>query len=120
VRPDPDVRALAGGGSLLELARGVFRMLDQQTTRSGGGRLPEWQATHPDPGNRIQATEQRLAALNENLDAKRVGRRVPGVTDGMVYGDPRRDSSGALFSCTRIWFQFQSDTEDSERRCGPA
>jgi len=101
--------ALADGYDVRQMVS-VFQMLDQQTTMSGGGRLPEWQATHPDPGNRIQATEQRLAALNENLDAKKVGRdEFLSVTDGMVYGENPRQGffRGALFLHPDLKFRFQ-------------
>lgn len=101
--------ALADGYDVRQMVS-VFQMLDQQTTMSGGSRLPEWQATHPNPGNRIQATEQRLAALNENLDAKKVGRNeFLSVTDGMVYGENPRQGffRGPLFLHPDLKFQFQ-------------
>ena len=88
----------------------VFRMLDQQSKMSGGGRLPEWQATHPDPGNRIKATEQRLAALQEDLSTKRVGQEAfLKVTDGMVYGENPRQGffRGPLFMHPDLRFLFR-------------
>ena len=43
----------------------VRKMVDMFTTlqrvsATAGQRIPEWQSTHPDPGNRIQATERRI------------------------------------------------------------
>ena len=40
----------------------MFQIL-QRVTASAGQRIPEWQSTHPDPGNRIQATQARLARV---------------------------------------------------------
>lgn len=101
--------ALAGGYDPRQMIP-VFRMLDQQSKMSGGGRLPEWQATHPDPGNRIKATEQRLAALQEDLSTKRVGQEAfLQVTDGMVYGENPRQGffRGALFMHPDLRFLFR-------------
>jgi predicted Zn-dependent protease len=85
-------------------------MLDQQEKLSGGGRLPDWQATHPNPGNRIEATQQRLAALHEDLSTKKVGREeFLKVIDGMVYGENPRQGffQGPLFLHPDLRFQFQ-------------
>ncbi|MGQ0642774.1 MAG: M48 family metalloprotease, partial [Gemmatimonadaceae bacterium] len=42
----------------------VYEMLQAIGSRSrAGGKLPEWQSTHPDPGNRLAQTRQRIAAL---------------------------------------------------------
>jgi predicted Zn-dependent protease len=38
----------------------MFEILERQRDASGGA-IPEWQSTHPDPGNRVLAAEQRLA-----------------------------------------------------------
>lgn len=69
----------------------VFRMFQLQSEIGGGGRLPEWQSSHPDPGNRIATVQRMVAASTANFGSLRVGqdeflRRL----DGMVYGeDPR-------------------------------
>jgi predicted Zn-dependent protease len=101
--------ALADGYDVREMVS-VFQMLAQQEQMSGGGRLPEWQSTHPDPGNRIAATQQRLAAVTGNLDTKTVGRdEFLKVTDGLVYGaNPRQGFfRGPLFLHPDLKFQFQ-------------
>jgi len=101
--------ALVDGYDVREMV-GVFQMLDQQNKLSGGGRLPEWQATHPDPGNRIEAVNEHLAAVHENLDAKKIGRdEFLKMTDGMVYGDNPRQGffRGPLFLHPDLKFQFQ-------------
>lgn len=38
----------------------MFEILERQRDASGGA-IPEWQSTHPDPGNRVLAAEQRMA-----------------------------------------------------------
>ena len=101
--------ALADGYDVRQMVS-VFQMLDQQGNLSGGGRLPEWQATHPNPGNRIEATEQLLAAVQEDLSGKKVGRdEFLKVIDGMVYGENPRQGffRGPLFLHPDLKFQFR-------------
>src|SRR3954466_2111432 len=45
----------------------VFETLDRESQAGGGGQLPEWLATHPNPENRIKNTEQRLDTLHKDL-----------------------------------------------------
>lgn len=67
----------------------MFRIL--QRISGGGSRIPEWQSTHPDPGNRIEATEARLRRVTVPLDGKKVGRpEFLAVIDGMIFGDNPR------------------------------
>ncbi len=101
--------ALADGYDVREMV-GVFRMLERQGQLRGAGRLPEWQATHPDPGNRIRATEQRLAAVGKELSGTKVGRdEFLHMIDGMVYGDNPRQGffRGSLFLHPDLTFQFR-------------
>ena len=68
----------------------VMQMLDRVQAQSGS-KLPEWLATHPDPGNRIQhinailsSTQANFAGATVNRDAYQ--RRI----DGMIFGmNPR-------------------------------
>jgi predicted Zn-dependent protease len=82
--------ALADGYDARQMIA-VFQMLQDDAQLSGGGRLPEWQSTHPDPGNRIADVQGMVAASTENFSAMKVGgdeflQRI----DGMIYGeDPR-------------------------------
>ncbi|HXF96588.1 MAG TPA: M48 family metalloprotease, partial [Gemmatimonadales bacterium] len=41
----------------------VFTMLERVSAAAGGGRVPEWLSTHPDPGNRRARIQQLVAAL---------------------------------------------------------
>lgn len=69
----------------------LFAMLERDRQSSGGGRLPEWQSTHPDPGNRAARVEQMVAASTVPLAGLTLGedaflKRI----DGLIYGvDPR-------------------------------
>jgi predicted Zn-dependent protease len=89
----------------------MFRTLGRVSARAGQ-RLPEWASTHPDPGNRVAKTEQRIdslagtgrdpAALKEN-EAQFVT-----MLDGMTYGqDPRKGFfRGSTFYHPELRFQF--------------
>ena len=60
--------------------------------RAGGGRLPEWLATHPNPGTRIENTQARLDTLHRSLANTIVNREgyLQHVAN-MTYGeDPRQ------------------------------
>jgi predicted Zn-dependent protease len=71
----------------------VFQTLDRISNASGGGgRLPEWLATHPNPGTRIENTQARLDTLSRNLSNATVNREgyLQHVAN-MPYGeDPRQ------------------------------
>jgi predicted Zn-dependent protease len=74
----------------------VFEMLEAQSQISGGGRVPQWQSTHPDPGNRIKATQQRLAAAGLRHQAGREEEFFR-VIDGMVDGENPRQGNPKAF-----------------------
>jgi predicted Zn-dependent protease len=79
----------ANGYDPREMAE-MFRTLERLGAGSKG-RVPEWMSTHPDPGNRVQQTMNRIAqtpGLPQNLKAEREAfvRRL----DGMVYGQNPR------------------------------
>jgi predicted Zn-dependent protease len=68
----------------------MFRTL-QRLGSGGEGRVPEWLSTHPDPGNRVQKTLDRMAAqpgLPANLKVDRDA--FLQRTDGLVFGDNPR------------------------------
>jgi len=68
---------------------------------SAGARIPEWQSTHPDPGNRVQRAQQRLAALPPNsLTSVKVNRdSYLRLLDGMAFGENPRQG---YFRATRF------------------
>lgn len=101
--------ALEAGYDTREMI-GVFEMLQSDARLSGSGRLPEWQSTHPDPGNRIEAVGAMVAASSQNFGSMKVGgdeflRQI----DGMVYGaDPRAGYfKGSLFIHPELKFVLQ-------------
>lgn len=67
----------------------MFKTL--QRTSGGSERTPEWLSTHPDPGNRVAKTQERIAAWTAPAGTLKVNRdpflqRI----DGIVFGeDPR-------------------------------
>ncbi len=76
----------------------------------GAGRIPEWQSTHPDPGNRIQRAEQRVSqTAATTLAGTRVNRdSYLRLLQGMVFGENPRLG---FFQATRflhpdLRFQF--------------
>ena len=69
----------------------MFTVL-QRVSAKAGQRIPEWQSTHPDPGNRIATTQRRIAKVTVPLDDKIVNRDgFLRTIDGMVYGDNPRN-----------------------------
>ena len=86
--------ALAGGYDTREMIS-VFQMLQRAEALSGGGRLPEWQSTHPDPGNRIAAVQALVAATSQDLSTKRLLPPIPEQIDGRVYGSIRAPAFSA-------------------------
>jgi len=67
----------------------MFRILERQREASGTA-LPEWQSSHPDPGNRVADARRRAAeggATGGIVRRDEYMRRI----DGLVYGpDPRQ------------------------------
>ncbi len=70
----------------------VFTLLDRVTRASGGGRVPDWMATHPNPGNRLEAIQRDIAATPRESLGTVVNREAYlRAIDGIVYGDNPRD-----------------------------
>ena len=88
----------------------VFRALLAAGEHAGASPLPSWLSSHPTEVERIQAAEERVAALAEPRLDLRVGRdaHLDAIT-GMIYGeDPRngffRDD---WFHHPELMFQFR-------------
>ena len=81
----------SGGYQPTEMAE-MFKTLQRLSGPEGSRGTPEWQSTHPDPGNRVQKTTQRIAAAGKSFTGSKVERdgflrRI----DGMIFGeDPRQ------------------------------
>ncbi len=88
----------------------VFQTLDRISGTSGGGRLPEWLATHPNPGNRIKHIEQMLdtTALAQKkliVDREDYLQHVQGMSFGE---DPRQGYfEGNTFYHPKMRFQLK-------------
>jgi predicted Zn-dependent protease len=90
----------------------VFQTLGRQSELGGGGggRLPEWLSTHPNPENRVEKTQARLDTLsrdlsntvrNEAVYYQRIG--------GLTYGDDPRQGffEGNTFYHPDMRFQLE-------------
>jgi len=78
----------------------VFEMLTRVSQAQGGGRIPEWLATHPNPDNRRGRIEQEIASGPQDFAGTAVNRDVYlRRLEGLVYGsDPREGYfKGSLF-----------------------
>jgi predicted Zn-dependent protease len=68
----------------------VFATLKRVGEQTPGSRVPEWMATHPDPENRIENTEKRLARLGVSGPLAVNTEPYLKVIDGIKFGpDPR-------------------------------
>src|SRR5205823_14985254 len=58
----------------------------------GGGRLPEWLATHPNPGNRIERINSVLAQAKKDFTGAIINREpYERRLDGMIFGPNPRE-----------------------------
>jgi predicted Zn-dependent protease len=100
--------ALGQNYDVREMAN-VFQTLERVSQTSGGGKLPEWLSTHPDPGTRIQATQQRLDTLKRDLSNTVLNRdQYLQHVQNMTYGeDPRQGFfEGTAFYHPDLRFQI--------------
>ena len=88
----------------------LFTMLDGVTKQAGGAKTPEWLETHPNPGNRFEATQNRLKTefkgSTEGMKVKRD--EYLKAIDGIVFGeDPRQGYfKGDTFLDPSLKFQW--------------
>src|SRR5205085_3100680 len=89
----------------------LFQMLDGVTKAAGGGKTPEWLETHPDPGNRLTATQQRLKTeLKGSPEGMKVERdKYLSMVDGIAFGDDPRQGyfKGDTFYHPELKFQWK-------------
>ena len=78
------------GYSPTEMAE-MFRTLQRLGGGGGEGRVPEWLSTHPDPGNRVQKTLERVAATSLPTGLKVERDAFLQRTDGMIFGENPRE-----------------------------
>ena len=84
----------------------MFRILDRQKSNSESA-IPEWQSTHPDPGNRVAAAEARITASGITEGIVRRDEFLQHI-DGLVWGeDPRQGYFiGQRFVHPELAFEF--------------
>lgn len=87
----------------------MFKTLDR--TSPGNDQTPEWLSTHPNPGNRVTKTNERIAAWTRPAGPLKVNRDLfLQRLDGMVYGeDPRQgffQQAAFLHPTLRFRFDF--------------
>ncbi|HEX7336290.1 MAG TPA: M48 family metalloprotease [Gemmatimonadales bacterium] len=87
----------------------VFLTLGRMSEAGGGGRLPEWLSTHPDPGNRVKRIEKLLDTVRLDqrqliVDREDYLRRLQGMSFGE---DPRQGYfEGGRFYHPQMRFQL--------------
>ena len=87
----------------------VFVMLERLSASEGGGRLPEWLATHPSPGNRVDAINQQIATLPQDFSGTVVNRDAYlRRLDGQIFGANPREGyfEGSRFFHPDMRFQL--------------
>ncbi len=69
---------------------GVYDMLNRVGQAAGGGRMPGWLSTHPDPADREQRIARRIDSLPRPLGTRVGGPKYLRRLDGAVFGvNPR-------------------------------
>jgi predicted Zn-dependent protease len=82
--------ALGAGYDVREMDD-VFLALQRVGEVQGRSGIPSWLSSHPDPGERIKTTQQRVAALPAPPTALTANRpQYLAEVDGMVYGENPR------------------------------
>lgn len=87
----------------------VFGVLERVGAASGAGAIPNWLASHPDPGNRRRAIEAKLPALPPELrDAPWRAEPYLEHIDGLTFGDDPRQGffEGDRFYHPELRFQL--------------
>ena len=86
----------------------VFRTFDRMQD-SGGGRIPEWQSTHPDPENRVGRIEAQIVNLPpDKRDGKVERESYLSRLEGMTFGKNPREgySIGNVFYHPEMAFKI--------------
>ena len=88
----------------------VFEMLDRISQSSGGGSMPEWLESHPNPENRSEDFQKEIDTLKLDLSLLSVNQEsYLRLIDGMVFGlNPREGFfSDNHFYHPELEFEFQ-------------
>lgn len=88
---------------------GVMAMLGRVSGGGGGGRVPDWLSTHPNPENREEAILEMAARAQVAMDPPRVGRTefLPRL-EGLVFGENPREGffQGSRFLHPEMAFEL--------------
>lgn len=68
----------------------VFETLEREGKQQGGGRLPDWLSTHPNPGDRAEVARQRAAQVAASAGHKVERDAYLARVDGLVFGENPR------------------------------
>jgi predicted Zn-dependent protease len=88
----------------------VMGMLDNLGKESGGGKVPEWLSTHPDPGNRKEKIREQVQKEKADLSGTMVnGEQYLDRIDGIVFGQNPREGyfKENVFYHPDLKFQFE-------------
>lgn len=91
-----------------EMAR-VMRLLDRVSAAEGAGRLPEWLATHPNPGNRLEHINRLVTHAQQDFTGAIVNRAAyERRLDGIIFGMNPREGffKGSTFYHPDLRFQI--------------
>jgi len=88
----------------------TFATLGRVEALSGGGKVPTWASTHPDPGDRLAKAEQRAASVPADSLNRSIVNRDPYLRtiDGIVFGENPRQGffEGARFNHPDLRFRI--------------
>jgi predicted Zn-dependent protease len=90
---------------------GFFKTLGRLSNNEGGGRIPEFMSTHPDPGNRFTHVGELATQAQKALDVStlKINREnYLKMIDGLMYGeDPKQGYvENNVFYHPELKFQF--------------
>ncbi len=104
------VKYAAKAGYKAAEGAGFFAALQQQAKASGQGSVPEWQQTHPDPGERIKAIKKAAQKWEKKGYSENIVHQDKYMheIDNMIYGqNPRHGfTKGGVYYHPELAFKF--------------
>jgi predicted Zn-dependent protease len=87
----------------------VMRTLQRASQAAGGGGIPQWLSTHPDPQNRVELINSQIEKMDIDLDKTVVNREeFLSRLDNMTFGNNPREGYfvGNTFNHPELQFSF--------------